>query len=475
MDEDARALCHRCVGEAWLTAEILKTGEMAECSYCQEEHKCLSLDELADHVERVFKQHFFRTADEPSSMEYTMLKEGLSDWYRSGESAADIIVSTAEVSYEIAEDIREVLNERHSDRESYEMQEECEFDADAHYGTKGVDTFEQTAVWRYFEDSLKTKSRYFSQMAGQILASIFEGIGEYKTEAGLPIVVDAGPGTALASLYRARVFQINEKLATALKRPDREIGSPPAHAAAAGRMNARGISVFYGATDRLVALAEVRPFVGSRVVTGEFELLRPLRLLDVEALRSLNVEGSLFDPYYLSRLEKAAFLAKLSHRITAPVMPDEEVFEYLPTQAIADFLATEADPSLDGIIYPSVQGAAGMNNVVLFHKAALVEDLELPPGTKIEAQLDTSTKDDDYPDYWVWETTPKSDGVKKSVEEQLDDLWSVESLQRGMEDRAPTLRLLTPSMQVHHIKKIAFEMDDYEVKRHRSEEHIWKF
>jgi len=53
-------------------------------------------------------------------------------------------------------------------------------------------------------------------------------------------------------------------------------------------------------------------------------------------------------------------------------MPDDEPFEYLATQAIADFLATEANPALDGIIYPSVRGSDGKLNVVLFHKAARV-------------------------------------------------------------------------------------------------------
>jgi len=41
-------------------------------------------------------------------------------------------------------------------------------------------------------------------------------------------------------------------------------------------------------------------------------------------------------------------------------MPNDEPFEYLATQVIADFLATRRDPELDGIIYRSAQatGAA---------------------------------------------------------------------------------------------------------------------
>ena len=59
---------------------------------------------------------------------------------------------------------------------------------------------------------------------------------------------------------------------------------------------------------------------------------------------SLNMGGSVFDRTYLPRLQRAKFLKWLSRRITMPVMPDDERFEYLATQAVADFLATNANP-----------------------------------------------------------------------------------------------------------------------------------
>lgn len=64
---------------------------------------------------------------------------------------------------------------------------------------------------------------------------------------------------------RARVFQSEDKLEMAMCRPDLQLGSPPALVAAAGRMNARGISVFYGANDPKAAIAEVRPPVEARL------------------------------------------------------------------------------------------------------------------------------------------------------------------------------------------------------------------
>ena len=57
-------------------------------------------------------------------------------------------------------------------------------------------------------------------------------------------------------------------------------------------MNARGISVFYGAVDIKTALSEVRPPVGSRVAVAQFEIIRPIKLLDVRVLEEVSVAGS---------------------------------------------------------------------------------------------------------------------------------------------------------------------------------------
>jgi RES domain len=149
---------------------------------------------------------------------------------------------------------------------------------------------------------------------------------------------------------------------------------------------ARGISVFYGALAPNVALAEIRPPVGSRVMVGKFDVVRPLKILDVEALRSVLVKGSIFESDHIRRLERAKFLGRLSERITRPVMPNDEPSDYLITQAIADYLASQV--GLDGILYPSAQvtGAKKNKNIVLFHSSSRVEPLELPPDTELSAR-----------------------------------------------------------------------------------------
>ncbi len=394
-----------------------------------------------------------------------MIKETDYDWDREGEEVMDAIASAADIGEEPAEDIRLNLEERHFDHERDKMGEEGPFDKSAHYTEKATDDIEFQIEWAAFERGMKMEARFFSRAAQSTLSVIFEGLTGLQTREGRPAIVDAGPGRELIGLYRARVFQSDVKLEEALKRPDLEIGPPPFIAAAAGRMNARGIWVFYGATSADAALAEVRPPVGSRVVVGRFEIIRPIRLLDVEALREVYVKGSIFDGGHIRQLERAKFLESLSRRMTLPVMPDDEPFEYLVTQAIADYLATEAN--LDGMIYPSAQLGDANANVVLFHRASSVEPFRLAEGSEVSVQLDHQTEDGPEIDYRVWEKVPLEAPSPPALETPQGPLeipnvnWDEEPY------RPPVLRLDLASLQVHHVSNVKVIAKVHPVSRHR--------
>ncbi len=469
---DQQWLCHGCVGEEFLKSRINAEGTRHKCSFCSHRRNALTLDKIADAFDEAFEQHLYRTSDEPSDYEYLLLRgESSYDWERSGDPVLEVLQEIGEIEEDVAEAIRRVLNGRHS---SYDSQEEDEFDEGSHYKYRSVKTRELSADWNGFTAELKKESRYFNKTASAVLTNLFQGIDKYKSVDGRTILVKAGPETEYASLYRARVFQDASRLREALERPDLHIGPPPFRLASAGRLNARGISVFYGATSRETALSEVRPFVGSRVISAEFELTRQLVLLDIEALESLEVIGSYFDPSYLERLQKAKFLASLSRRMTQPVMPDDEPFEYLPTQAIADFLSVREKPRVDGLIYPSVQNQQGMKNVVLFHKASLLDEMVFPKGTEIHAQLETTTEDGSEPDYCVWEETPnpneKSDGDVKDEGESVESAFS-----RLEDDREAALKLVPSSVKVHYVEKIDYKVQDFSVARHRLPKQHYSF
>ena len=237
-------------------------------------------------------------------------------------------------------------------------------------------------------------------------------------------------------------------------------------------MNAHGISVFYGANEPRVAIAEVKPPVGSQVAVAGFEIIRPLRLLDLKALSAVSEDGSVFDPELATRLERVMFLRSLSHRIMQPVMPDDEAFDYLPTQAIANFLATGREPPIDGIVFPSVQAAGDALNVVFFHKAARVEGIEVPDGAEIKASTGQIYEEGWEREYVVTELVPPASVPVGAPTE--DGGWP--NFAAGgpwtppdPDFRTPALRIDIESIKVHVVRRFEFDTIEHNVRRYRME------
>lgn len=473
VEGDQKRICYGCVGEAHLARQIERDGQPGECAYCGDTLACITVEELADRIETAFADHYVRTGSYPESWQERAMADRESDyvWVREGQPVVEAIEEAASIPSEAASDVQEILDNRHGDFDSAAMGEETEFSGDAHYELRGASAHVWHEQWSSFERSLKTEARFFSRSAAELLARVFGQIDTLRTKPRHPIGVDAGPGRKLTHLYRARVFQSDEKLEEALCRPDLHLGSPPARLASAGRMNARGISVFYGATNAGVALAEVRPPVGSKVAVAKFEIVRPLRLLDLTALDSVKDGGSVFDPTLKERLERVAFLRTLGERMMRPVMPDDEAFDYLATQAVADFLATENEPRLDGITFGSAQAKTG-RNVVLFHKAARVEAMSLPEGIEITARTGYDTDDGWEIDYGVSEEAPKAkapappkDGCVFNPMPHLHEDYRPDG-----DYREPALRVDATSVEVHHVEWVKVNSIRFAVSRHRHEE-----
>lgn len=142
---------------------------------------------------------------------------------------------------------------------------------------------------------------------------------------------------------------------------------------------------------------------------------------------------------------------------------------YLPTQAIADFLATDTVTPLDGIIFPSVQVGDGKQNVALFHKASLVGTISIPDGT--ETDVHTTRQDDDgcYPEYSVvWRLAPeeKQEPQPKSSD-IFSDFWAFQTARNDDIDfgngRDVTLGITPNDLEVRLIKGISFDTEDHKV------------
>jgi hypothetical protein len=177
-------------------------------------------------------------------------------------------------------------------------------------------------------------------------------------------------------LFRARVCFSAAMEENMRAEPWGQVGPPPRSLATEGRMNGKGVVMFYGAMDCSTCIAELRPALQARVAVIQVETQRNLRLLDFTRLENCSLPDlDYFQPDYQVETDKFFFRLSLGRRISQSVMPGEE-HNYLLTQTMAEYLAFVHKRPLDGIIFASSQRKNGQN-VVLFSKSTfLLEDEE---------------------------------------------------------------------------------------------------
>lgn len=364
-------ICVECVSDDHLKQVVINhpAPPPIECSYCSSLAHTCPLEVVVLACEHVIQSAFRLTSNEPAVYLY--------DRTPIGESLYDLLERLVGGSDTVTEDLEAALKDRWMD---YDLRESMYGD-DPYFAEGSEYESEISSEWHEMEQSLRHEARLLNPRAAALLETIFGPVCEDRTAGGESVVTEFAPNSTLSSLHRARVFQSDEALECALRHPERFLGPPPEGMGAAGRMNARGVSVFYGSTDKETALGEVRPPVGSKVAIATFTALRPLRLLDLNRLSELAVrpDSSWFAPGAIAMENRHNFLRTLSQVMVMPVMPESQDAGYLTTQAISDFLATHPTLSLDGIIFQSSQSqneAPNGRNVILFRKASLVQHSE---------------------------------------------------------------------------------------------------
>jgi hypothetical protein len=474
-----KLICHGCIGEKYLSTLIESHGKKDTCSYCEEsDTACITLVELAERVEKAISVHFCRTSEEPDGYQYAMQrdKELNYEWEREGEPIHDLVTQLLLVDADVTSDLLELLANHHDCRAPGDPDEgEAEFSFSSHYEPKSLSLTFWNQKWDRLEVALKNESRFFNQEVLGVLKSVFADLHHVRSRGHGLAVVKVGPETALPSLYRAREFQTVQALHAALEDPAKELGPPPGQFARAGRMNASGISVFYGAEQSHAAISEVRPVVGSNVAVAKFTIVRPLLLLDLRALETIEIAGSVFDSGFTEERERMGFLRTLTKRLTVPVMPGDQDRDYLTTQAIADYLSGFTEPELDGILFPSVQDGTGVN-VVLFHKASMVEPLDISSGATLSASV-TDFDYDTYDEYVAYgirviKPLPGKADVAPSHRSTNSDDFSAAPITTLL--RKPALRLELNSIEVHKVDAVKVKTTPHRVNISYQNPIIWK-
>ncbi|MFD1702930.1 RES family NAD+ phosphorylase [Methylopila henanensis] len=444
-DEEHRYVCHECIGDAYLKNEIERIGAVHTCMICDKRQKCTDFEELCDRIHVIMTEDFERV----SSDSYSYYGGGL-DLERSGDGLYQIFYEIIESEGYLLDEIKEYLSNCHYSYDDAAMGEENPYGDETNYRYRKPSINEALGEWAAFETEIRSRSRFFNRRAEVILNGIFAPLARFKNRER-DIIRDAGPGTNLSKIFRARRATTNAEIARIVENPIAELGAPPSRHAGSGRMNPRWIPMFYGARDAETCVAEIRPPVGSAVVIGQFDIIRKLRLLDLTALQDLYVEeASYFDPVFRTLKSKADFLGKLVGIMSQPVTSADNDYEYLPTQFVVEFLSEKFDENLDGIIFHSSQSGGEKQNIVLFQDSALVEAAEY-----LEKELETDfgwATDDDFDDsitVWFRKADISPQAQKSSADEWID-LPVTPQL-------PPTLRLELTSIEVRKIVAVAYD------------------
>lgn len=449
-------ICCDCITDEVLSREIQKKAVKRLCSYCGQTLDVIGLGDFANRVHEAISAHFEST-----------LGEQFDFWSQDGDPVEHVISEIAGLKEEIADDIAEYLSGRFA-YESAKDGVENPYGSDAYYRERNPNTLAFRYNWADFCEEIRFRERFFPDNANSVLNMIFADLGTLRTRDGRPIIREVAPGDNGIEIWRARIAESQEELKEILETPARQLGPPPSAKAASGRMNPRGIPVFYGALDKETCIAEVRPRVGCHVVSGKFDLIKPVRLLDLGALSEVYGNGSYFDPNYDSIKGRAAFLRNLVEEITRPIGPQEAESEYLPTQVVASYLAKRSTPSFDGMIFPSSQVAESGQNLVLFNDSRGAEADDLPEGSVVRIFLLDLV---DGPVIYISETLPPDPRSDEQEEEKprkmpirLEEFFMPDY---SDDDVASTLRLDAKTVECAEVTGVKYTSQEIGISRER--------
>ena len=296
--EGPQHVCHACIGDKFLAEQVEKEGTREECTYCRATNTAFTLADLANRIHRVLEEHFIPVQE-----------CGVPEQVRQGSDDAETVIeNVAGIEQGIAADVREDLFKRLAQTENVAGEEENPYNHRMLYIEQEADASDLRSAWWDSKEEIRSRARFFGATTAATLERIFEDLDSLKTTGGKPVVREIKPGDRDSSFWRARTAHSESAIQSILESSSGRLGPPPSDKATAGRMNAEGIPVFYGALEEETCVSEVRAPVGSFVVLVKFDLLAPINVLDLEALSNPESEVSHFDPHYIEKRSRERFL-----------------------------------------------------------------------------------------------------------------------------------------------------------------------
>jgi len=377
------AVCVDCIEDEALRELVRAEGHDQACAECGEERTAVSIKDLAALIDPYIREHY-----EPGPYE-RQYNAGDDDSYweeQQGEDLSSVVQDLVGQYFEFNDAIVNALIE--NDPADIRDGDEPFYASDINYVQTRVYVGHLYEEWRAISSELRTERRFFSDRARKFFDWLFAGIEDLwfyepnedqdstplSERAKLGVIQERPAGTVL---YRARRADTREDYSRLVLKPSVELAPPPSKYARAGRMNAEGVTIFYGALDAETCLAEMRSSIGGYTVLGRFETIKALRVLDFSRLDKAYWDGkrlSYFQNDFDEQVTRRKFRRRLHKLISEPIIPGHED-EYLMTQVLAEYLAYVRSANFDGLLFASTQYEDG-TNVVLFpkHTDAAIEN-----------------------------------------------------------------------------------------------------
>lgn len=347
-------------------AEVRKDHHVGRCDL-HPSKKGVPLAAVAAIVDSVFRDNYSGGPHDPYSVD------------QPGDELIEVIQDLAQPDdWTVTEALRDELIEADDywppDGEEPFYDDEFRY----HAGLYNAALDEPARLWREFRRSLLHGQRFFNMEARDRLVQIFRNIHQQRDHHRQGPVYMIAPDGPQGRFFRARVANDADQRERIRINVASELGPPPERKRRAGRLNPAGVVGFYAAFDLPTCIAELRPTVGSIVVAAEFAITEPICVLDTTRFDAKPKALDLYAKDAQTRAAQWQFMQAFMREIAQPIAPGDEHLDYLPTQAVAEFLNKHhhftfagKERTIDAIIYRSAQHSEG-KNIVLLGEAAVV-------------------------------------------------------------------------------------------------------
>lgn len=352
-----RAVCGECIPDPVLSREIRTEGTRRKCQICGERRLAVDAQVILQRLDEVYRFHVSAGAYWGS------------EFGQQGEYPEEIVAELLGCEHDFAEWTTGQLAAGEAYGVAHDGDEPM-YDTGSRYELYEIDAWREWTLWRRFEEQVKHVRRFFSDQTSTLLSELLGEAADLVDDGSRLIVLD--PDEPTSTIYRARQSRHPGEADEIAKGAPGSLGPPPPDKNSGGRMHAAGVSALYASFSRDTAIREMRPHVGGEVVSCEFRARRRLTLLNLAALADDSRVLSRFDDQYHRLTGRRLFLQAFRRIISLPVFPARERLDYLPTQAVSEYLVAET--GVDGLVFPPAQGRSasmsasgtGSNNVVLF-------------------------------------------------------------------------------------------------------------